>query len=129
MLDPAWIGHDIVSVKLYESSQKMQIKMLYTEWTNKIKPYINSRWDEVATEYAKDLKHSGGTRPSKNDPKYAIFGFTVKLMQLYLVYFRNICTYIYIYISIVDEIYSVLNIQRKVFRCFNHGIGSDILME
>ena len=87
MLDRAWIGHDIVSVKLHESSTKMQIKMLYTEWKNTVKPYINSRWDEVARQYAADLKHSGGTRPSKNDPKYAIFGFTVKLIQLYLVLF------------------------------------------
>ena len=63
----------------------MRMKNLYDEWT-KIKPLINQRWDEVAADYANDLKHSIGRRPQKTHPKYLIFGFTVKSINNYIFY-------------------------------------------
>ena len=79
-LDREWIGYDLVQIKSYETTQRMRmIPMCYEKW-NEIKPKINARFTEVATIYGVDMK-AGGGRPSKNDKKYAVFGYPVKFLR------------------------------------------------
>ena len=79
-MDKQWIGYDVVSVKSYETSQKMHSAQAYEEW-QKVKMHINKRFNEVKQLYSNDSKKQTGRRPSPLDAKYSIFGYSVKLFS------------------------------------------------
>ena len=60
----------------------MKTANAYDDW-QQVKLKINKRFDEVKRDYASDVNKYTGRRPSTNDAKYSIFGYSVKFFKFY----------------------------------------------